>query len=141
MITNNMNIKEADMTIDLQTPSLVFSATSLLMLAYTNRFLTIAGLVRDLIETHKSSDDEVILQQIENLQVRMRLIRNMQIFGAISFTLAISSTLLQMFNEVPIQVAAWVFVTSLVALLISLLFLLFELLLSTGFTTKGYDKS
>lgn len=118
------------MTIDLQTPSLVFSATSLLMLAYTNRFLTIAGLVRDLIETHKSSDDEVILQQIENLQVRMRLIRNMQIFGAISFTLAISSTLLQMFNEVPIQVAAWVFVTSLVALLISLLFLLFELLLS-----------
>lgn len=130
MITNNMNRKEADMTIDLQTPSLVFSATSLLMLAYTNRFLTIAGLVRDLIETHKSSDDEVILQQIENLQVRMRLIRNMQIFGAISFTLAISSTLLQMFNEVPIQVAAWVFVTSLVALLISLLFLLFELLLS-----------
>ncbi len=130
MNTNNMNRKEADMTIDLQTPSLVFSATSLLMLAYTNRFLTIAGLVRDLIETHKSSDDEVILQQIENLQVRMRLIRNMQIFGAISFTLAISSTLLQMFNEVPIQVAAWVFVTSLVALLISLLFLLFELLLS-----------
>ncbi len=118
------------MTIDLQTPSLVFSATSLLMLAYTNRFLTIAGLVRDLIETHKSSDDEVILEQINNLQVRMKLIRNMQIYGAISFTLAITSTLLQMFNAIPLDVAAWVFIASLVALLISLLYLLFELMLS-----------
>lgn len=118
------------MTIDLQTPSLVFSATSLLMLAYTNRFLTIAGLVRDLIETHKSSDDEVILEQINNLQVRMKLIRNMQIYGAISFTLAITSTLLQMFDAIPLDVAAWVFIASLVALLISLLYLLFELMLS-----------
>lgn len=118
------------MTIDLQTPSLVFSATSLLMLAYTNRFLTIAGLVRDLIESHKETDDQIILGQINNLQVRMKLIRNMQIFGAISFTLAITSTLLQMFPSISLTVASWVFIGSLIALLISLLFLLRELMLS-----------
>lgn len=127
------------MTIDLQTPSLVFSATSLLMLAYTNRFLTIAGLVRDLISAHQDTQDEIILNQINNLQVRMDYIRKMQIFGAFSFTLAITSMLLQVLDKNTIPsveissmhtVAVWVFIASLISLLISLLYLTRELLLS-----------
>ncbi len=125
------------MIIDLQTPSLVFSATSLLMLAYTNRFLTIAGLVRDLINAHQTTKDETILSQINNLQVRMEYIRKMQIFGAFSFTLAIISMLLQVLHsvfspEISIMypLAVLTFTISLVSLLISLLYLTKELLLS-----------
>lgn len=125
------------MTIDLQTPSLVFSATSLLMLAYTNRFLTIAGLVRDLINAHHDTQDEIILNQINNLQVRMEYIRKMQIFGAFSFTLAILSMLLQVLNpavypefSVMYSFAVWTFTASLISLLISLIYLTRELLLS-----------
>lgn len=118
------------MTIDLQTPSLVFSATSLLMLAYTNRFLTIAGLVRDLINTHQDSQDSIILDQISNLQIRMEFIRKMQLFGAFSFTFAIASMLLQMFDVIPLALPAWLFIISLVSLLISLIYLVKELRLS-----------
>ncbi|NLW14725.1 MAG: DUF2721 domain-containing protein [Erysipelothrix sp.] len=123
------------MNIDLQTPSLVFSATSLLMLAYTNRFLTIAGLTRDLINTHHTTKDGVILNQISNLQIRMDLIRKMQLFGAFSFTAAIASMLLQMFSIIPISIAAWVFIASLIFLLISLLYLVKELQLSNDALT------
>ena len=118
------------MTIDLQTPSLVFSATSLLMLAYTNRFLTIAGLVRDLINAHDDENDAVILNQISNLQIRMDFIRKMQLFGAFSFTFAIFSMLLQMFDRIPIVIPAWIFIISLVSLLVSLIYLVKELRLS-----------
>lgn len=118
------------MTIDLQTPSLVFSATSLLMLAYTNRFLTIAGLVRDLINTHQDSQDSIILDQISNLQIRMEFIRKMQLFGAFSFTFAIASMLVQMFDVIPMTLPAWLFIISLVFLLISLIYLVKELRLS-----------
>ena len=123
------------MSIDLQTPSLVFSATSLLMLAYTNRFLTLAGLVRDLIHTHHDTHDDVILDQISNLQVRMNYIRKMQLFGAFSFTFAIASTLIQMFDKIDIAIAAWLFIFSLIFLLISLLYLVSELRLSNDALT------
>ena len=36
------------MTLHIETPALLFSATSLILLAYTNRFLTIAQIVRSL---------------------------------------------------------------------------------------------
>ena len=116
-----------NLNIDLQTPSLVFSATSLLMLAYTNRFLTIAGLVRDLIIRHESSDDPTILNQIENLQARLKWIRLMQLWGAISFFTAISSMLLQMFDSIPNSAPTILFITSLITMLISLLYLIQEL--------------
>lgn len=118
------------MTIDLQTPSLVFSATSLLMLAYTNRFLTIASLVRDLVNAHHNTKDEIILEQIANLQIRMIYIRRMQLFGAFSFTFAIVSMLVQMFDQIPIIVATWIFIISLIFLFISLIYLVIELHLS-----------
>lgn len=118
------------MKIDITTPSLVFSATSLLMLAYTNKFLTIAGLVRDLINTHHNTQDELILKQIENLQTRLTWIRLMQLWGAISFFSAITSMFLQMFENIPNIYPTIVFVFSLIAMLLSLTFLVKELAVS-----------
>ena len=59
------------MEIDLTTPALLFSAISLIMLAYTNRFLSYAGLVRALKEQHQKSHSSVTAAQIANLRQRL----------------------------------------------------------------------
>ncbi len=127
------------MNIDIQTPSLVFSATSLLMLAYTNRFLTIAGLVRDLINLHHTQEDAVIKNQIDNLQKRLKWIRLMQLWGATSFFTAITSMLLQMFEAIPNIIPTIIFIISLITMLISLSYLILELLLSNDALSYQLD--
>lgn len=69
------------MELTLTTPALLFPALSLLMLAYTNRFLVIAGLIRSLHSKYQENQDETIMGQIKNLRRRVVLIRDMQIFG------------------------------------------------------------
>jgi hypothetical protein len=74
------------MELSITTPALLFPAISLLMLAYTNRFLAIANLIRNLHDKFKKDPNEKhIVQQIRNLRARIRLIRSMQAFGVISF--------------------------------------------------------
>lgn len=73
------------MDLTLTTPALLFPAISLLLLAYTNRFLTLANLIRELHRSYKSNPEEIIFAQILNLRYRVKLIRNMQIFGVGSF--------------------------------------------------------
>jgi len=73
------------MDLTLTTPALLFPAISLLLLAYTNRFLTLANLIRELHRSYKNNPEEIIIAQISNLRYRMELIRGMQIFGASSF--------------------------------------------------------
>ena len=65
----------------LTTPALCFSALSLLLLAYTNRFLSYAQLVRELYKQYRGDNDSLILGQIENLRKRLRLIKHMQLQG------------------------------------------------------------
>ena len=77
------------MKLSLATPALLFSAISLLLLAYTNRFLTIAQLVRTLHAKYKENRDHIIFGQIKNLRKRINLIRNMQIFGLVSLLLCV----------------------------------------------------
>jgi len=77
------------MRLSLTTPALLFSAISLLLLAYTNRFLTIAQLVRALHEKYKEKRSELIFGQIKNLRKRIYLIQNMQILGIISLLLCV----------------------------------------------------
>jgi hypothetical protein len=72
------------MEITVTTPALLFPAISLLLLAYTNRFLTLANLIRDLHARYKASREPVILPQIANLRYRIVLIRDMQAFGVAS---------------------------------------------------------
>src|SRR5574342_1393355 len=72
------------MEISLTTPALLFPAISLLMLAYTNRFLTIATIIRNLHDRYKNEATDNLLGHIANLRYRTYLIRNMQIFGVLS---------------------------------------------------------
>lgn len=65
----------------LTTPTLLFSAVSLILLAYTNRFLSYAQLVRVLKEQYVQHHSEVTAAQIENLRRRLYLTRSMQVLG------------------------------------------------------------
>ncbi|MCP4882204.1 MAG: DUF2721 domain-containing protein, partial [Flavobacteriales bacterium] len=71
----------------LTTPALLFSAISLIMLAYTNRFLAYAAVVRNLHDKYKKSQNEILIRQIKNLRQRLYLTRAMQIFGISSLLL------------------------------------------------------
>jgi hypothetical protein len=72
------------MHIEISTPALLFPAISLLLLAYTNRFLGLATLIRGLAVRYAESRDPVVLGQIENLRHRLSLIRKMQLFAVIA---------------------------------------------------------
>jgi len=78
------------MDITINTPALLFPAISLIMLAYTNRFLALASLIRSLYDKYKNEDNEHILHgQIKNLRYRLKLIKNMQALGVLSFIFCI----------------------------------------------------
>jgi hypothetical protein len=72
------------MTLPIETPALLFSATSLILLAYTNRFLTIATIVRGLKTSYELNQNKSILIEIKNLSLRLTLIRHMQMYGVLS---------------------------------------------------------
>ena len=65
----------------LTTPTLLFSAVSLILLAYTNRFLSYAQLVRTLKDQYLEHHSEVTAAQIANLRRRLYLTRAMQVLG------------------------------------------------------------
>lgn len=72
------------MEITLATPALLFPAISLLMLAYTNRFLGLASLIRNLHQTYQQSKERALVRQIQNLRRRLGYIRRMQTLGVLS---------------------------------------------------------
>ena len=78
------------MTISLTTPAMLFPAVSLLLLAYTNRFVTLASIIRNFDPEHSSENTK---QQINNLRRRIYLIRRMQEAGVVSFFLCVVSML------------------------------------------------
>ena len=77
------------MDLELTTPALLFPAISLLLLAYTNRFLTVAGLIRSLHERYTQQPDDKIIAQLSNLRYRVDLIRRMQGYGVTSLLLCV----------------------------------------------------
>jgi hypothetical protein len=118
------------MELQLSTPALLFSAITLLMLAFTNRFLAIATLIRGLHKNYlKAPDQEIIVEQIHNLRRRLTLIKNMQLFGVFSFLLCVICMYL-LFQGYT-SAANWVFVSSMGSLLISLGISLIEIQIST----------
>jgi Protein of unknown function (DUF2721) len=82
------------MELTLTTPGLLFPTISLLLLAFTNRFLAIAALIRNMYAQYKANPDPVLLPQIRNLKVRVRLIRDMQFLGVSSLFLCVVCMLL-----------------------------------------------
>lgn len=79
--------------ISLTTPALLFSAVSLILLAYTNRFLAYAQIVRNLYAEYQKNKSYILIDQIKNLRKRLNLIRWMQILGVVSLFLSMVSML------------------------------------------------
>jgi len=117
------------MEISLTTPAILFPAVSLLMLAYTNRFLAIASIIRALHGRFKAEEGSaVVRRQIENLRARLGLIRKMQSFGILSLFACILSVV-GLFLEQRMLGEA-LFGLSLLLMLTSLLYCLREIHLS-----------
>jgi hypothetical protein len=118
------------MEISLTTPALLFPAISLLMLAYTNRFLTLATIIRNLYDRYHSVPSDNLIQQISNLRFRIYLIRNMQIFGVLSLLFCVIS----MFALFAGWKAGgqWSFALALVLMMLSMALSLRELHISVG---------
>ena len=118
------------MEISLTTPALLFPAISLLMLAYTNRFLTIATIIRNLHDRYKSEASDNLLGQIANLRYRTYLIRNMQIAGVLSLLFCVISMFALFAGW--IVGGQWSFGIALILMMVSMLISLRELQISVG---------
>ena len=118
------------MDLSINTPALFFPAISLLMLAYTNRFLALASLIRNLHDKYQGDrKPERIIEQIKNLRRRLHLIRLMQAFGIISLFLCV---LCMFFIFARWEfMAAIVFIISMIGMMISLFLSLSEIQIST----------
>ena len=116
------------MTLQIETPALLFSATSLILLAYTNRFLTIAQIVRSLKKYYDEQHTKTILLQIKNLNLRLSLIRYMQLFGVLCLFLSVFAMFF-LFLELQI-VGIYLFAASLLCLLVSLAISFWEISIS-----------
>jgi hypothetical protein len=112
----------------LSTPSLLFPAISLIMLAYTNRFLGLASVVRDLHAEWRATGDPLVQAQIDSLQMRIRLIRTMQALGVLAMIACVTSMALLFFGHQP--GGQITFVLSLALMVLSLLVSFREITLS-----------
>jgi hypothetical protein len=118
------------MEITFTTPALLFPAISLLLLAYTNRFLALANLVRKLHDEYKSGEQsKIILRQIHSLRRRIRMVRYMQGLGVFSFVCCVITMYTVYMNWV--VAIKYEFALSLLSLLASLVISLFEITQST----------
>ena len=106
------------MTLSIETPALLFSATSLILLAYTNRFLTIAQIIRNLKKNYDDNHNKSILLEIKNLNLRLTLIRYMQLFGVMCLFLSVFAMLLLNIDYGDFGI--YLFGASMLSLLISL---------------------
>jgi hypothetical protein len=77
------------MDITLTTPALLFSTISLILLAYTNRFLALGSRIRTLYDRYQDSHGPSLLAQIESMRLRVNLIRLMQLYGVVSLFLCV----------------------------------------------------
>ena len=118
------------MELTISTPTLLFPASSLLFLAYTNRFLHLSALIRTLHEDFRTSHNPVIQAQLQNLRWRLGLIRGMQAFGVVSLIFCLASMGGFYFESEP--PAKVLFGIALVLMAVSLLMALAEILLSGG---------
>ncbi len=110
------------------TPTFLFSAISLLLLAYTNRFLSYAQLVRTLKDRYMEDHSALTLAQIKNLRKRLYLTKNMQMLGVASLLLCVATMFL---IYVGLQlISAYVFGLALVLLIISLALSVMEIRIS-----------
>ena len=114
--------------LSLTTPALLFSAISLIMLAYTNRFLAYAAVIRNLHDIYLERKEESLIRQIKNLKLRLNLTRWMQIFGISSLLFCVLTMFLIYVHKH--NMAVWIFGFALILLIISLALLIKEIQIS-----------
>jgi beta-lactamase regulating signal transducer with metallopeptidase domain len=112
----------------LTTPALLFSAISLIMLAYTNRFLAYAAVIRNLSDKYLEKKEDSLIRQINNLKLRLNLTRWMQIFGISSLLLCVLTMFLIYIDQH--LIAVWIFGIALILLILSLALLIREIQIS-----------
>lgn len=117
------------MELTLTTPALLFPTVSLVLLAYTNRFLAVAALIRKLAAQYKDDHNENVADQIKSLKLRVRLIRDMQMLSILALLLSVVCMFSLFIGE--IVLAKYVFSASLLSLMISLGMSLREIMIST----------
>ncbi len=118
------------MQLTFATPALLFPAISLLLLAYTNKFLAIANLIRNLHDRYQKDNQPILREQIEHLRKRLNLIRLMQTFGIASFLMCFLCMFLLFWEK---QAAAtWAFAVGLLLMMVSLTLSLVEIWISAG---------
>jgi len=108
--------------ITLTTPALLFSAISLILLAYTNRFL------RGLHEKFKANPNDLLKSQIANLRKRLYLTKNMQILGVTSLFLCVATMFLIFVGQ--LTIAVWIFGIALIMMILSLGISIYEIQIS-----------
>ena len=118
------------MELTITSPSVLFPAISLLFLAYTNRFLHLSALVRKLHSDWLLGHEPTVRAQIDNIKLRIELIRWCQIAGIISLLECLASMLLLLTNFT--QPAIWLFAISTLSMGISLILSLWEVMISGG---------
>ena len=118
------------MTLEVSTPALLFPAISLLFLSFTNRFLHLAALIRNLHSEWLDRGDAILRAQIDNLRRRLVLIRLMQLFGALSLFLCVVSMLSVTADMQSLGIVTFVIALTLMAL--SLGCLVYEVWISGG---------
>lgn len=125
------------MDLTITTPALLFPAISLLFLAYTNRFMHLAALARNLYDRYAQTPSPNTKGQLDNLRYRLRLIRDMQVFAVSSFFgCALSMFVLFLGQNLP---GAVIFGLSLVLLLVSLGISLREIQVSVNAITLQFS--
>ncbi|MBI3219644.1 MAG: DUF2721 domain-containing protein [Bacteroidetes bacterium] len=117
------------MELTLTTPALLFPTVSLVLLAYTNRFLAVAALIRKLAAEYQTKKDKNLAEQIRSLRIRVRLIRDMQMLSI--FALFLSVLCMFFIFDGDLVIAKYMFSASLLSLLISLGISLREIQIST----------
>ncbi len=117
------------MELTITTPALLFPTVSLILLAYTNRFLAVAALIRKLAAQYKDDHNENVANQIKSLRLRVRLIRDMQMLSIFALFLSVVCMFSLFIGQEAL--AKYIFSASLLSLMISLGMSLREIMIST----------
>lgn len=115
------------MNIEITTPALLFPAITILFLAYSNRFLTIATRIREKHADFNKTRSPIAQKQIASFRLRLRFIVAMELFavlGIISCTVAMGLIFygLQNTGNIAFAVSMSFIVLSLLASIVELLF-------------------
>jgi len=114
--------------INFTTPALLFPAISLLLLAYTNRFMGISKLIRQLRHDLNDENYTQINRQVANLKHRIKLIIWTQASGVVSLILCTLSMMSHFFKASSFGYIS--FGLSLILMNISLILSLLEITIS-----------